>query len=105
MFLDFYFPMGLSPLGMELYNPKSTRGVRAYEIGEDYIIISFHNGSYDYKFTHESAGKGSVEVMKLLAKEGKGLAAYLSTQVKDKYESKTPVKNDDRTNFMNIKFE
>ncbi|MCB0487949.1 MAG: hypothetical protein KDC99_05710 [Cyclobacteriaceae bacterium] len=104
-FLIFIFHRDCHLWTMELYNPNSTRGVRAYEIGEDYIIISFHNGSYDYKFTHDSAGKGSVEVMKLLAKEGKGLAAYLSTQVKDKYESKTPVKNDDRTNFMNIKFE
>jgi len=87
------------------YNLNSTRGVKAYEIGDDYISISFHNGSYNYKFTYESAGKGTVEVMKLLAREGRGLGAYLSTQVKDKYASKTPVKNDDRTNFMNIKFE
>ena len=90
---------------MQPYNERSTKGVKAYEVGEDYIIISFHNGSYDYKFTHESVGKGVVEVMKLLAKEGRGLGAYLSTQVRDKYASKTPVKNDDRTNFMNIKFE
>ena len=90
---------------MPLYNEKSTRGVKAYEIGDDYITISFHQGSYDYKFTYESAGKGVVEVMKLMAKEGKGLGAFLSTQVKEKYASRTPVKNDDRTNFMNIKFD
>lgn len=90
---------------MTPYNPKSTRGVKAYEAGEDYIIISFHNGSYDYKYTYESAGKVTIEVMKKLAAEGKGLAAFISTQAKDKHASKTPVKNDDRTNFMNIKFE
>ena len=90
---------------MTPYNPNSRRGVKAYEIGEDYITISFHEGSYDYKFTHNSAGRGAVEVMKLLAKEGRGLGAYLSTQVKNKFASKIPVKNDGRTNFMNINFE
>lgn len=90
---------------MEPYNPKGKGGVKAYEVGDDFIILSYHHGSYDYKFTYKSAGKGAIEVMKTLAREGRGLNTYVSTQVKDKYESKVPVKNDDRTNFMNIKFE
>jgi hypothetical protein len=88
-----------------LYNPQGKSGVKAYEIGEDYIIVSFHQGSYDYKYTYTSAGKVMVEVMKKLAAEGKGLAAFIAAQAKDKHASKTPVKGDDKTNFMNIKFE
>jgi hypothetical protein len=90
---------------MQLYSENVRAGVHLYEIGEHYIIIRFHNASYDYKFTYESAGQVAVEVMKKMADQKKGLSTYISTQVKDKFESRTPVKGDDRTNFMNMKFE
>lgn len=90
---------------MQLYSENAKAGVHLYEIGEDYIIIRFHNASYDYKFTYESAGKVAVEIMKKMAAQRKGLSTYVSTQVKDKFASKTPVKGEDKTNFMNMKFE
>ncbi len=89
---------------MQLYSEHVRAGVHQYETGEDYIIIRFHNASYDYKFTYASAGKVAVEVMKMMAQQRKGLGTYITTQVKDKFESKTSVKGDDKTNFMNIDF-
>jgi len=90
---------------MELYSENPRGGIHLYETGDDYIIVRFHNASYDYKFTYESAGQVAVEVMKKMAHQGKGLSTYISTQVKEKFESKTPVKGEDKTNFMNMKFE
>jgi len=90
---------------METYSENAKSGVHLYETGDDYITIRFHNASYDYKFTYESAGQVAVEVMKKLAAQRSGLSTYISTQVKDRYASKTPVKGDDKTQFMNIKFE
>ncbi|HOO09523.1 MAG TPA: hypothetical protein PKW06_06265 [Cyclobacteriaceae bacterium] len=90
---------------METYSENAKSGVHLYETGDDYITIRFHNASYDYKFTYESAGQVAVEVMKKLAAQRSGLSTYISTQVKDRYASKTPVKGDDKTHFMNIKFE
>lgn len=90
---------------MQLYSDNAKAGVHLYETGVDYIIIRFHNASYDYKFTYESAGKVAIEVMKKMAEQRKGLSTFISTQVKDKFESKTPVKGEDKTNFMNMKFE
>ncbi len=90
---------------MELYSENAKAGVHFYETGDDYIIVRFHNASYDYKFTYASAGKVAVEVMKKMAEQRSGLSTYISTQVKDKFASRTPVKGEDKTNFMNIKFE
>ncbi|MEQ8304263.1 MAG: hypothetical protein RIB47_12790 [Cyclobacteriaceae bacterium] len=89
---------------MEIYSENARAGVHKYEMGADYIVILFHNASYEYKFTYESAGKVAVEVMKKMAQQGRGLSTFVTTQVKDKYASKIPVKGDDRTNFMNIDF-
>ncbi|HCM76009.1 MAG TPA: hypothetical protein DIS90_06485 [Cytophagales bacterium] len=90
---------------MQLYSENAKGGVHLYETGDDYIIVRFHNASYDYKFTYDSAGPVAVEVMKKMAQLRKGLSTYISTQVKEKFASKTPVKGEDKTNFMNIKFE
>ncbi len=92
-------------MAMELYSENVGGGVHKYEIGEDYIIVRFHSASYDYKFTYESAGQVAVEVMKKMAQQRKGLGTYISTQVKDKFESRTPVRAEDKTNFMNMKFD
>lgn len=89
---------------MELYSENIRAGIHQYEIGNDFIVVRWHNGSYDYKFTYESAGKVAVEVMKMMAENKHGLSTYISTQVKDKYASKAPFKGNDKTNFMNMKF-
>lgn len=89
---------------MQLYSENVRAGIHQYEIGEDFITVRWHNASYDYKFTYESAGKVAVDVMKMMAENKKGLSVYISTQVKDKFSEKIPIKGEDKTNFMNIEF-
>ncbi len=89
---------------MQLYSENPRAGIHQYESGDDYIIVRWHNASYDYKFTYMSAGKVAVDVMKLMAENKRGLSAYITTQVKDKFAEKTPIKGEDKTNFMNIEF-
>lgn len=89
---------------MQLYSENPRAGIHQYEIGEDFITVRWHSASYDYKFTYESAGKVAVDVMKKMAENKKGLSVYISTQVKDKFAEKFPIKGNDKTNFMNIEF-
>jgi hypothetical protein len=62
-------------------------GVTAYEVTDNGISVEFN---YDavYRYTYASAGKRSVEKMKRLAAEGKGLSTYISQTVKEKFEAK-----------------
>lgn len=89
---------------MQFYNENVRAGIHQYEIGDDYIIVRWHKASYDYKFTYESAGKIAVDAMKMMAENKRGLSTYITTQVKDKFSEKIPVKGKDKTNFMNIDF-
>jgi len=63
---------------MELYkNLSGDSGVKAFEIGPDYIRVQFHDGVL-YLYTYQSAGRDSVDQMKQLAKAGKGLCTFLN---------------------------
>lgn len=63
-------------------------GVVAYEIGNDYIKVQFKDGQWRlYTYTYQSAGTSAVEAMKGLARQGKGLNSYISTN-KPTYSSK-----------------
>ncbi len=73
---------------MEPYrNIQGNSGVRAYEIGADYITIEFSDGAV-YRYTYASAGEENVERMKGLAEAGQGLNTFLSTNVMKLYERK-----------------
>ncbi len=73
---------------MEPYrNITGNSGVRAYEIGGDYITIEFSDGAV-YRYTNASAGQENVERMKGLAEAGQGLNTFLSTNVLKLYERK-----------------
>ncbi len=73
---------------MEPYrNIKGNSGVRAYEIGPDYVTIEFSDGAV-YRYTYASAGEENVERMKGLAEAGQGLNTFLSTNVMKLYERK-----------------
>lgn len=61
-------------------------GVTAYIIGTESISVEFNNDVI-YLYTYESAGKRTIEKMKKLATEGKGLSTYISQHVKDKFET------------------
>lgn len=65
-------------------NGNGNSGVTAYKTGDDFIIVEFGNtGTYLYNY--KSAGREAIEKMKLLAISGKGLSAFISRHVKDKF--------------------
>ena len=63
---------------MKLYkNLSGNSGVKAFEIGLDFIRIQFHDGPV-YLYTYQSASPDSVDKLKQLAKAGKGLSTFLN---------------------------
>ena len=61
-------------------------GVTAYEADGESITVEFNHDAM-YLYTYASAGKRTIEKMKRLAEEGKGLSTYISQVVKDKFET------------------
>ena len=73
---------------MERYrNTGGNSGIKAFEIGEDSIIVQFNDGG-TYLYNYESTGMLKIENMKNLAMNGRGLNSYISTTVKKSYSSK-----------------
>jgi hypothetical protein len=68
-------------------NVNGSSGVRAYQIGDDHIIVQFVDGER-YLYSYRMPGKRFVERMKKLAATGKGLSTYISQNVKNRYEKK-----------------
>ena len=60
-------------------------GVVAYETGDDFIRVQFHDGA-KYLYTYGSAGSHHIEQMKILASRGDGLNAYINHKVRKAYE-------------------
>lgn len=59
--------------------------VSMYEIGSDYISIIFNSAQRIYTYTYRSAGVHHVERMKVLAKTGDGLNAYVNKYCRNLY--------------------
>lgn len=73
---------------MELYKDiDGDSGVVGYEYGSDYIRIQFSTGAI-YLYTCESAGSHNIDHMKVLARNGNGLNAYINTNVRKLYARK-----------------
>lgn len=73
---------------MENYsNLNGNSSVTAFEIGQDFIIVTFSDGS-QYLYTYRSAGGAHIEQMKNLARAGRGLNSYIMRYVKTLYEKK-----------------
>lgn len=64
---------------MPMYlNLSGMSGVRAYEIGDDFIAVEFMAGRFRrYTYTHAITGMQHVENMKVLASQGVGLNSYI----------------------------
>jgi hypothetical protein len=62
-------------------------GVVAYDIDAGQIIVQFRNGDR-YLYTEDSAGAANVARMQELAVAGRGLSAFISRHVHDRYERK-----------------
>ncbi|MCB0754275.1 MAG: hypothetical protein H6601_00910 [Flavobacteriales bacterium] len=68
---------------MEQYkNIKGTSKVKGYKIEERQITITFLNNEV-YQYSYTSAGHEHVETMKLLARAGWGLGAYIEEVAKE----------------------
>ena len=73
---------------MEPYrNIAGSSGVKAFEIGPDYITIEFSDGAV-YRYTYASAGQENVERMKAFAQAGQGLNTFMNTTLSKLYERK-----------------
>lgn len=67
---------------------KKLRGnspVIGYEIEPTRINVMFKSGRI-YSYSYESAGSYNVEQMKVLAREGAGLSAYITRNARFNYE-------------------
>lgn len=61
-------------------------GVIGYEIGDTYIKVQFSGTARIYTYSYGVAGSTHVERMKVLARAGDGLNAYINNFVKFKYD-------------------
>ena len=72
---------------MKRYPDKhGNSGVVAYESGKDFIRLLFRDRADVYTYSNRSAGKTNVDRMKELARQGEGLSAFVSRNVRDKFE-------------------
>lgn len=62
-------------------------GITDYEYGEDYIQVSFHDGTV-YVYTTDSTGAENIKQMKRLAQEGEGLNSYINRYARKLYAYK-----------------
>jgi hypothetical protein len=60
-------------------------GVKAYELGPDYIITCF--GNYYYLYSDAVTGRENVKHMKELAVNGEGLSSFISRNIRKNYEA------------------
>jgi hypothetical protein len=71
---------------MEKYQDiNGNSGIGAFEIGSDYIIVTFKDGSI-YKYSYQSAGRENIEQMKRLARKGSGLNTFINRNVRKLFE-------------------
>lgn len=71
---------------MEKYSNRSGNSpITHYQIGDDRVIVWFKTGK-SYSYSYRKAGRTNVERMKVLARNGKGLSAYITKNVMTKYD-------------------
>ncbi len=71
---------------MERYsNRRGNSPITHFQRGEEKIIVWFNNGK-SYSYSYRSAGKHNVDQMKLLAQRGSGLSAYITKNVRFRYD-------------------
>lgn len=73
---------------MQAYkNLGGNSNVKAFESGDDYIIVEFSSGMR-YMYNYAKTGEEQVEIMKRLATTGQGLGAMLATKPYHKHAKK-----------------
>ena len=68
-------------------NRNGNSGVVAYALGKDSITLKFDAGGV-YEYTAASAGRTNIDRMKALAADGRGLAAFVARNVRERYARK-----------------
>lgn len=68
-------------------NRNGGSGIVAYDIGTGSITVQFAGGER-YLYTDDSTGAGNVAAMQRLAREGRGLATFISRFVRTSYARK-----------------
>jgi len=66
-------------------NISRNSAVVAYEIGSDYIVVQFDNGSV-YQYSHRRPGYQAVREMSMLAQNGQGLGTFINKNVRKNYD-------------------
>jgi len=70
-------------------NLGENSNIVAYEITENTIQVIFRCGRYrNYLYDSVRPGSAAVEKMKILAEQGRGLNAYISSVIKGRYARK-----------------
>ena len=69
-------------------NLSGDSGVRAYELGPDFIDVQFQDREKPYRYRSERVGRENVEQMKKLAVAGRGLSTFINQhpEVKKGYD-------------------
>jgi hypothetical protein len=68
-------------------NLNGNSGVASYESGPNAITVQFRDGG-TYVYDDTQPGADHVQRMKELAETGRGLSAYISKYVRDRYARK-----------------
>ena len=68
-------------------NFRGNSGVVAFEIRRDAIVVEFRHGG-KYLYDYDTTGREHVEEMKVLAREGRGLATYVNRHARNLYARK-----------------
>jgi hypothetical protein len=71
---------------MERYsNRRGNSPITHFQIEDERIIVWFKGGK-TYSYSYGKAGKSHVEQMKILARSGSGLSAYITQNVRFLYD-------------------
>ena len=71
---------------MERYsNRRGNSPITDFQIEDERIIVWFKGGK-SYSYSYRKAGRTHVEQMKILARGGSGLSAYITQHVKFQYD-------------------
>ena len=68
-------------------NLAGDSGVVAFDAGEGWIVVKFRDGG-TYEYTDAVTGADHVAAMSRHAREGRGLATYINTHVRERYARK-----------------
>lgn len=66
-------------------NKSGNSPITHYQIENERIIVWFKSGK-SYSYSYRKAGRHHVEQMKILARSGSGLSAYITKNVRFDYD-------------------